>query len=295
MATGITITGSLADSLDDIVDEARVVRDFPGQAPKLAERHRLEENEGLDWQEIAISKMNAQPITEQTILDNPQQYADLLLTITPTTTGITTIVTDRTYRRISKKTAGQMGAVAQAAVERKKAEDGLTTLDGATIEMGATTTPVEFSDFSHAVDRVKTGDTNEPTMSPVYGILHTYHVTDIKDQITAGIGTYNVPKGISADFFARGFSGTLGGANIFEDGNIDVDSNADAKSFIFAQFGFLLIEGHDLRSATKRREEVGGGADQLFIYDEYQFGERLALGTIGAYIAEIIGDATSPA
>ncbi len=132
-------------------------------------------------------------------------------------------------------------------------------------------------------------------MSPLYGILHTYHVTDIKDQITAGIGTYNVPKGISADFYARGFSGTLGGANIFEDGNIAIDSNTDAKSFIFAQFGFLLIEGHDLRSAMKRREEVGGGADQLFIYDEYQFGERLALGTTGAYIAEIIGDATSPA
>jgi hypothetical protein len=289
MAAGKTITGSLADSLPTIIAEARVVREFPGQVPKLADRYRLAEGEGLDWNEIALSQMNAQAVTETTVLDNPQQYADLLLTITPTVTGITTIVTDRTYKRISKNVAGQMGGVAQAAIERKKDEDGLTTLDGATIELGATATPVEFSDFAHGVDRVKIGDTNEPANSPIYGVLHAYHIADLQDQITAGIGTYAIPKG---------FSGTLGGANIFEDGNIPLNAGgvaADAKSFIFARFGLILVEGFTLRSATKRREEYGGGADQLFIYDEYAYGERLAAGTTGGFIAEILGDATAPA
>ncbi len=295
MASGRTITGSLADSLETIIDEARIVKSFPGKVPMLAERHMLKPNTGLSWDEISIPTMSAQAVTETTIMDNPQQYADLLLTITPTVTGITTIVTDRTYRRISKETVGQLGGVAQAAIERKRAEDGLTTLDGATIELGATTTPVEFSDFSHAVDRVKIGDTNEPAGGPVYGVLHQYHVTDIKDQITAGIGTYTVPEGITEKTFRQGFSGTLGGANIFEDGNIAIDSNTDAKSFIFARFGLLLIEGHDIKKETKRRPEYGGGADQLFLYNEYQYGERLAAGTTGAFIAEIIGDATSPA
>ena len=298
MAAGKTITGSLADSLPTIIAEARVVREFPGQVPKLADRYRLGEGQGLDWNEIALTQMSAQAVTETTILDNPQQYADLLLTITPTVTGITTIVTDRTYRRVSKNVAGQMGGVAQAAIERKKDEDGLTTLDGATIELGATNTPVEFSDFAHAVDRVKIGDTNEPSNSPVYGVLHTYHITDIKDQIVAGIGTYTIPKGISEDTFKRGFNGTLAGANIFEDGNIPKNAGGvadDAKSFIFAKFGLILVEGHSLRTATKRREEYGGGADQLFIYDEYAFGERLAAGTTGAFIAEILGDAAVPA
>lgn len=295
MAAGKTTTGSLADSLPTIIAEARVVREFPGQVPKLADRYRLDEGEGLDWNEIALSQMDAQTVTETTTLDNPQQYADTLLTITPTVTGITTIVTDRTYRRISKNVAGQMGGVAQAAIERKKDEDGLTTLDGATIELGASATPVEFSDFSHAVDRVKIGDANEPSNSPIYGALHAYHITDVKDQITAGVGTYAVPQGITEETFKRGFNGTLGGANIFEDGNITIDGTPDCKSFIFARFGLILVEGHSLRTATKRREEYGGGADQLFIYDEYAFGERLAAATTGAFIAEILGDATAPA
>jgi len=298
MATGKTITGSLADSLEIIIDEARVVREFPGPVPKLAERHRLTENEGLDWNEIAVSQMAAQNITETTILDNPQQYADTLLTITPTVTGITTIVTDRTYRRISKKVVGQMGGVAQAAIERKKDEDGLATLDGATIALGATATPVEFSDFAHAVDRVSIGDSNEPANSPIYGVLHAYHLTDIKDQIVAGVGTYVVPDGLTEKTFKQGFKGTLGGANIFEDGNIPTNQGgvaADANSYVFARFGLLLVEGHALRSATQRREDYGGGADQLFMYDEYAYGERLAAATTGGFIAEILGDATAPA
>ena len=292
---GETITGSLADSLDEILDNAYAVREFPGQAAKVAERHRLEANEGLDWREVAVSQMDAQGVTEQTILDNPQQFADILKTITPTMTGITTIVTDRTYRRVNKKTIAAMGKVEMAAILRKQNADGLTTLDGATIEFGATATPVEFSDFSHAVDRVKIGDANEPANSPIYGILHTYHVTDVKDQITQGIGTYAVPKGLTEDVFKAGFAGTMGGANIFEDGNIEIDSNTDAKSFILARFGFLLIEGADLMQKTKDRPEVGGGAVQKFLYSEYAFGERLAAGTTGGFIAEILGNATAPA
>lgn len=298
MAVGITITGSLADSLETIIDEAVVVREFPGPVPKCSERHRLGENEGLSYDEIALTAMVAQNITETTTLNNPQQYADILLTITPTVTGITTIVTDRTYRRISKKVVGQMGGAAQAAIERKKDEDGLATLDGATIALGATATPVEFSDFAHAVDRVSVGDMNEPTNSPIYAIMHPYHLTDIKDQIVAGVGTYSVPDGMTEDTFKQGFKGTLGGANVFEDGNIPSNQGgvtADANSYVFARNGLLLIEGHSLRSATQRREDYGGGADQLFMYDEYEYGERLAAATTGAFIAEILGDATAPA
>lgn len=298
MATGKTITGSLADSLETIIDEARVIREFPGPVPKCAERHRLEENEGLDWDEIAVSQMNAQNITETTILDNPQQFADTLLTITPTVTGITTIVTDRTYRRISKKVVGQMGGVAQASIERKKDEDGLSTLDAATIALGATATPVEFSDFAHAADRVGVGDLNEPSNSPIYAVMHPYHLTDIKDQIVAGVGTYAVPSGMTEDTFKQGFKGTLAGANVFEDGNIPSNQGgvaADANSYVFARFGLLLVEGHALKTETLRRPEYGGGADQVFLYDEYAYGERLAAATTGAFLAEILGDATAPA
>ena len=84
MATGWTTTGSLADSLDDVRSSARIVREYEGVMPQLVDKQTLGEGIGLSWQEITYAQLTAQAITETTELDNPQQIADSLLTITPT-------------------------------------------------------------------------------------------------------------------------------------------------------------------------------------------------------------------
>jgi hypothetical protein len=61
-------------------------------------------------------------------------------------TGLTTIVTDRTYRRVSSKTIAALGPAAQNAIQRKKDQDYLTVLDGATTSLcGAGTTLTTFT------------------------------------------------------------------------------------------------------------------------------------------------------
>jgi len=52
--------------------------------PQLVDKQTLGEGIGLSWQEITYAQLTAQAITETTELDNPQQIADSLLTITPT-------------------------------------------------------------------------------------------------------------------------------------------------------------------------------------------------------------------
>ncbi|KKL24486.1 hypothetical protein LCGC14_2414870, partial [marine sediment metagenome] len=76
MASGNTITSDLADSLPEWIMKARQVREFEGVVPQLVERQKLGEGLGLTWHEVSFAKLDAQSITETTVLDNPQQLSD---------------------------------------------------------------------------------------------------------------------------------------------------------------------------------------------------------------------------
>lgn len=289
MAVGNTTTGSLADSLPLVIDSARLVREQTGVFMRTTETHTLEDNTGLEWDEITVGQLTAQAITENTVFDNPQQYSDTVTTYRPAMTGITTIVTDRTYRRISSKTVAQLGPAAQNAIQRKKDQDYLTVLDGATTSLAGAGTTLTSGHISAAAKRI-TSNSTEPGMGEIFTVLHGIQIKDIQDEIVAGVGTYTVPTGLTEDVFRRGFQGSLFGTNVFEDGNIAVDASDDAKGGVHTREAVLLIQGRAPHTEPKRRPEIGGGADQMFYYDEYIFGERNA----GIWLYEIYSDALAP-
>jgi hypothetical protein len=288
MAVGNTTTGSLADSLQLIIDSARLTREFEGVFMRTTETHTLDENTGLSWEEITTAQLTAQAITENTVLENPQQYSDTLFTLTPSMTGLTTIVTDRTYRRISSKTVATLGPAAQNAIQRKKDQDYLTVLDGATTSLSGAGTTLASGVISAAAKRI-TSNATEPGVGEVFTVLHGMQIKDIQDEIVAGVGTYTVPNGLTEETFRKGFMGSLFGTNVFEDGNIAVDASDDAKGGVHTREAVLMIQGRAPHNESKRRPEIGGGADQMFYYDEYIFGERNA----GVWLFEIYSDATA--
>lgn len=288
MAVGNTTTGSLADSLQLIIDSARLTREFEGVFMRTTETHTLDENTGLSWEEITTAQLTAQAITENTVLENPQQYSDTLFTLTPSMTGLTTIVTDRTYRRISSKTVATLGPAAQNAIQRKKDQDYLTVLDGATTSLSGAGTTLASGVISAAAKRI-TSNATEPGVGEIFTVLHGMQIKDIQDEIVAGVGTYTVPNGLTEETFRKGFMGSLFGTNVFEDGNIAVDGSDDAKGGVHTREAVLMIQGRAPHNESKRRPEIGGGADQMFYYDEYIFGERNA----GVWLFEIYSDATA--
>ena len=288
MAAGDTITQSLDNSLPVVVAAARQVREFEGVMPNLCDKVTLDEGTGQSWREVSMAQLTAQEVTETTRLDNPQQMSDTLFTITPTVVGIQTLVTDRVAARISPKAYAQVGSLAQNAIERKKDEDGLTVLDGATTELGGSSTTLTSGHISAATYRISS-NTTEPGNPPYRCVLHGFQIKDIADEITAGVGTYNLSEGPTARVFAEKFQGMIAGAQIYEDGNITVSSNA-AKGGVFAQEAIVIVQGRAPRTATVRREDIGGGATVLYLYDEYAYGERSS----GNWLFEIHSDATSP-
>lgn len=293
MPSGENYTSNLTDSLNTMVAAARIVNEYEGVMPQLVERQKLEEGTGLTWNEVSFAKLTATNVAETERLNNPQQYTDTNFAVTPTVIGVHTVITDRVRARLAKVAYAKMGVLAQNAIQRKKDADGLLVLDGATNSLGSAGTTASTGLIAAAAAQI-TGNTTEPADGPIACVVHPFQRKDFYDELVAGVGTYPLPEGPSATVFKTGFKLAVAGVDVFSDGNLTIDSSSDAKGGVFAKKGIVLVEGRGPWKETRREPDLGGGADSIWLYGEYAFGERLAGGSTSAWVFEIYTDATAP-
>jgi hypothetical protein len=292
MPSGPTTTDILADSLPSLINEARSVREQKGVMPQLAHRVSLGQGMGNVWKEVEYAKLVASVITETTEENNPQQLSDSPITVTPQVSSVHTIITDRTARNISKNAFAQTGALGQNAIERKKDEDGIAVLDGATSFMGGAGTTLTSGHIAAAGARIE-GNTTEPWGGPKAAVLHGFQMKDLFDELVAGVGTYPVPVGNTATVFGGGFHLPIHNVAMFTAGNIKIDSAADAKGGVFASGpngAIILVQARKPWIKLVRDEKRGGGATEMLHRDEYAYAER----SVGNWLYEIYSDATAP-
>lgn len=286
---GWTTTGSLADSLEDIKDSARIVREFEGVMTRLAEKHDKAKNKGLSWNETTLAALTAAAVTELTNNENFQQLSDTLISISPTFVQVVTLITERTRMRIAGNVGALLGVLGQNAMQRKKDQDLLTVVQAASTDLGTTGTPMSFGQVSAAVARIG-GNDSEPAISAIYTVLQTYGIKDIQDQIESAIGTYAIPVGLTADVFRRGFKGTIANSEVFFDGNITRSSTPDSVGATFAKESLVFVDGIGPRADTEWKPRIGGGSNIVTLTDEYGIGERSA----GNWMYAHTHDATNP-
>lgn len=292
MPAGNTVTDSIADSLNTVVAAARIVREQKGVVPQSVERQTLKPNSGLSWREISFDKLTSQNVDESTELDNPQQLVDTAFTVTPTVSGIQTLITDRVGRRMDKAALARTGKLAQNAQQRKKDEDGIVAIDGMTA-LGSSATLV--SGIIRAARYVITSNTTEPAPEgdQISTILHGFVIKDIEDEVLVPTSGAIVASSLGSDLatstFQNGYQGQIGGTMLREDGNIPISGN-NAKGGTFAKSALVLVQGHSPKAEVRREPHIAGGATSMFHYDEYAYGERSA----GNWGREILADATAP-
>ena len=97
-------------------------------------------------------------------------------------------------------------------------------------------------------------------------------------------------SGLTVDVLQNGFRGMIWGAQLYENGDITIDSADDAKGGVFAKEGIVLVQGRAPWSEVRREQHIGGGATSVFLRDEYAYGERSA----GNWVFELYSDATAP-
>lgn len=290
MAVGNTTRASLADSQNIVIDSARIVREYEGTWMRTTETHKLPKGTGKDWDEVDLAALTAQDIDEDTVLDNPQQISDSIFRVEPAMIGIQTIMTKKAQYQTSPVVYAKIGKLAQNAMQRKKNDAYLTLLQsGATTASpgaGATLTRGHVSAAKFNI----TSNTTEGSVGRVYGVLHGFQLKDLYDEITAGIGTYPIPSGMTEAQFKSGMIGECDGVTLYEDGNITIDGSADAQGGIHTKEAVVYVQGFEPRTYTRERPDIGGGADEMFMYDDFQFGERSA----GNWLMLVYSDATAP-
>ena len=291
MTVGETIPGSLADSLPTIIADARIVKEFEGVWQRTCDVRKQAEHTGTDWNEISLAQLQGQGITNTTINENPQQFADTLFAITPQMTQILIKVTDRTYRQIAAVVEAKMGTLAGNAMARLKDEDYLSLF--ASMGTGASPgagNPMAFGYIAAAKNRI-TSNTTESSTQEVFTVLHGHQIYDIQSEITAGVGTYPLPVGMTEEVFRKGFMGMVTGSHVFEDGNITINSSTDdARGATHSREGVVAVLAMAIKTETRRDPGFGGGATEVFMTDEYGFGARAS----GIWNFAHLSDASEP-
>jgi len=272
-----------------MVASARMVRDYDAVVPKTVDRQRLAEGTGLSWIEDRVELLSAQDVEETTILDNSQQYSDTKFSVTPTYSGIMTFISNRTMMRADPKvTALLRGEAMSRALQRKKDTDGIAQFALFSTALAGTGQTLASGHISSGAVRIK-GNSTEPGRGVINAVLHSYGVKDLQDEIVQGLGTYTVPEGLTADYYRRGFSGTIAGVNVWEDNNIAIDSTPDARGAMYTSDAIVLVEGMSLKTFDRFRPDKGAGGTEYYMYDEYAFGQRRDVWGFG-----ILHNATAP-
>lgn len=268
-------TGTLADSLPTVIQSARLVEEYDMIVTKTVDRVDLPRGQGNVWNEIRLSQITAQGITETTVMENFSLYADTLFSVTPGMVQVATRITDKTFRRVSGNVASMLGKGAQLAMNRRLDLDGLGQYVNFSTQLGGASTTLNHGHISAGVNRIDSNVTESGAgAGPKHAVLHGFGVKDLQDEIESGIGTYIVTEGLTADFYRTGFNGVVANANVWTDGNIPVDSGPSARGAVYAQKALVLVRELGLKTETRRRPDVGGGADEVFMTAGYAFGER---------------------
>src|SRR5581483_1552490 len=269
--SGETTTGTLTDSLPTVIADARIVREYEGVYLRTCDVRNLDDGTGLNWNEISLGQLQAQDITETTRNENAQQLADTIFSVQPLMTQILVKITDRTYRRIASVVKGKIGQLAGNAMARKKDEDYLalfSTFNGAA-DPGAGNALAHG--YITAAARRITSNTTEPATSAIFTVLHGFQIYDIERQIVPGSSTlaHALTDQLGEEVWRQGLRGMIAGTMLFEDGNIVIDANDDATGAVHAKEAVVCVNGMGIKEEHRRDPSFGGGADEVFLTDEY--------------------------
>jgi hypothetical protein len=292
MPANTQTTGTLADALPSLIQSARLFEEYEMVAAKTVDRNDLPRGQGNTWNEIRLSQITAQNITENTVMENFSLYNHTLFSVTPGMVQVATRMTDKTFRRVSGNVAAMLGKGAQLAMNRKLDTDILAQYANFSVALAGTATTLNHGHLSAGAARIVSNTTESGAgQGPVHAVLHGYGLKDLQDELEAGIGTYIVTPGQTDDFYRKGFAGfsQVAGANIWRDDNITIDATPDARGAIYAQNALVLVRELEMRTASRRREDVGGGADEVYMTSGYGLGERRDVWGYG-----LLHDATVP-
>lgn len=269
--SGINTTSVLGTGLPTYISSARMVREQEGTVPQLVDKASLGEGVGTAWTEVDVAQLSdAAAIGEGFELEDAETIALSLRSATPTEIGKKFVITDRVKKRLDKKVLAQTGTLVGRTLQRKKAKDGITMLDGFSTSFGNGSTSLTTGYIRAAVAQIM-GNSTEQGSGDIRSVHHAYQIKKLADAL-APTGTYPMPSGISETVMRQGFKGiSIDGASIFTD-NVTAPTSNAFKGATFDKEALVLVQGYNVYTEDERIP--GRRATAMYTFDEYIYVER---------------------
>ena len=249
MASGTTNTAAVDQSFRPMLDASKFIIEHTPVMDKLVRKESIPAGQGGAYRQPTWNTLDdAQDLQEGVDVTQAQQLADSLESYTPTEVGHLVSITDRVKKTVGPKVIAAAGRLMGEAMARRIDKDGLTMLDGFSLALGSAGTALTWEHVGAAKTAIFGGGggaaaTFEPAprSAPVYGVFHP-HQTWILLKDFAPSGAIELTSGKTVDIQATGkVPSKVAGVDMYEDGNLSIDSSDDAKGGVFSKEALLLV------------------------------------------------------
>jgi hypothetical protein len=249
MATGVTGTAVIDNSFRPMLDASKFIIEHVPQMDKLVRKETIPAGQGGAYRQPTWNTLDdAQDLQEGVDVTQAQQLADTIESYTPTEVGHLVSVTDRVKKTVGPKVIAAAGKLMGEAMARRIDKDGLTMLDGFSLPIGSASTALTWEHIGAARTAIFGGGGGAaalfepaPRDAPVYGVFHP-HQTWILAKDFAPAGSVELSSGKSVDIQASGkIPSRVAGVEMYEDGNLTIDSSDDAKGGVYSKEALLLV------------------------------------------------------
>jgi hypothetical protein len=289
MATGITKTSTLTDTIPTIIEKARMTEQFKSVMAPLCWQIPKKLHDGSTVNVPYFGTVTASALTEGVDMAYPQAMADTTVTITPAEVGCQILVTDKLVRDDKEDIIGVAGEILGAAMAVKRDVDLTTQLDDGTTSLGSgSTMTLGYIAAAHALLGGLAVTSGGPCPGPYTYIVHPYTYLDFVDVVTPLVPSTSVAYAtpMSDEWIANYWKGKLFNINIVEDGNL-VIASSNTKGGVIGPRSLILSTAKEW--GVEEERDASLRATELNIVGEYGCGEYLA-----GWIVEMYADTTTP-
>ena len=278
MATGLSLssTSNLSSGQKIVVAAAKTAFEPAAPDPDLVSNERIGQGE-KQWDILTYARLSdANALTEGVDLAQSEQLVTASTSITPSEHGIIATLSNRLVRRQGDaNVVATTGTMIGESLRRRMAKDVIALYDGFSKSIVGASSAIDITTFRGGNAYLMTDNDSGfgPAQPPFHAVLHIEQISDVIADLsdTAPRGT---ASGITDELLQRWWkaSDRLYGTQIYHSGNIERDSNDDAKGALKVEDALHLVMANQVEATEQPDHSLR--AVEYGVFQEWGEAER---------------------
>ena len=261
-STQTSTTGNLQKMSRIMLTKARYQEEHNMPVVALIDRFNLAKGHyQLDIPKVA--QMTAGDLVDGVDLVDSEDISPTIVSATAAEVGIKVIITDRLLRQNNESVFSIIGRQMGDAVARKKDNDAIALFSGFSQSYGLDDALFNVSNISGVI-----GNAKKELIGTDFIVHHPLAVWKMTSTVNNLLGTYSLPDAFQKPPVKEFWTGIkLSGVPIFEDGNIEKNSNDSGYGVIAGRdaMGYLVASA----KTERRQRDESLRATEIIIVEEY--------------------------